>query len=69
MPCTSDNDSEEYMDDETLPLKMRRLIDQENKQILPYQEEIDVINLGNKEEKKKSKNRYGTVGKNKEENN
>ena len=31
MPCTNDNDSKEYMDDETLPLEMRRLIDQESK--------------------------------------
>ena len=31
IPCTDDNDSEEYMDDEALPLEMRRLIDQENK--------------------------------------
>ena len=36
MPCTNDNDSEKYMDDEALPLEMRRLIDQENKQILPH---------------------------------
>ena len=43
------------MDDEALPLEMRRLIDQENKQILPYKEEIEVINLGNNEEKKEVK--------------
>ena len=36
MPCTGDNDFEEYMDDETLPLEMKRLIDQESKQILPH---------------------------------
>ena len=40
MPCTDDTDFEEYMDDEALPLEMRRLINQENKQILPHQEEI-----------------------------
>ena len=55
MSCTDDNDSEEYMDDETLPLEMRRLIDQKNKQILPHQEETEVINLGNNEEKKEVK--------------
>ena len=43
------------MDDEALPLEMKRLIDQENKQILPHQEEIEVINLGNNEEKKEVK--------------
>ena len=31
MSCTDDIDSDECMDDETLPLEMRRLIDQENK--------------------------------------
>ena len=31
MSCTDDNDFEEYMDDEALPLEMRRLIVQENK--------------------------------------
>ena len=36
MPCTGDNDFKEYMDDETLPLEMKRLIDQESKQILPH---------------------------------
>ena len=47
------------MDDEALPLEMKRLIDQENKQILPHQEEIEVVNLGNNEEKKEVK--VGTV--------
>ena len=46
MPCIDDTDFEEYMDDEALPFEMRRLIDQENKQILPHQEQIEVINLG-----------------------
>ena len=43
------------MDDEALPFEMRRLIDQENKHILPHKEEIEVINLGNSEEKKEVK--------------
>ena len=55
MSYTNDNDSEEYIDDETLPLEMRRLIDQESKQILPHQEETEVINLGNNEERKEVK--------------
>ena len=36
MSCNNENDSEEDIDDETSPLEMRRLIDQENKQILPH---------------------------------
>ena len=55
MSCTDDTNFEEYMDNEALPLEMRRLSDQENKQILPHQEEIKVINLGNNEEKKEVK--------------
>ena len=55
MPCTDDTDFKDYMDNEALPLEMWRLIDQENKQILPHQEEIEVINLGNSEEKKEVK--------------
>ena len=55
MPCIDDNDSEEHMDNETLALEMKRLIDQESKHILPNQEEIEVINLGNNEEKKEVK--------------
>ena len=43
------------MNDEALPLEMRRLIDQENKQILSHQGEIEVISLGNNEEKKEVK--------------
>ena len=31
MSCTNDTNFEEYMNDEALPLEMRRLIDQENK--------------------------------------
>ena len=61
MQCTDDNDSEEYMDNETLPLEMKRLIDQENKQILPLQEETEVINLGNNEEKKEEKKEKDTL--------
>ena len=55
MPCIDDNDSKEYMDDEALPFEMKRLNDQENKQILPHQEEIVVTNLGYNEGKKEIK--------------
>ena len=52
---TDEIDSEEDMDDETLSLEMMRLIDYENKQILPHQEVTEVINLGSNEEKKEVK--------------
>ena len=55
MPCTNDIGSEEYIDDEALPLEMRRLIDQESKQILPHQKEIEVVNSDNSEAKKEVK--------------
>ena len=53
--CTNEIDSEEYVDDETLPLEMMRLIDNENKQILPHQEVIGIINLGSNKEKNEVK--------------
>ena len=31
MPCTDDTNSDECIDDEALPLEMRRSIDEENK--------------------------------------
>ena len=40
------------MDDKTLPLEMKILIDHENKKILPHQEIIEIVNLGNNEEMK-----------------
>ena len=55
MSCNDENDFEEDMDDETLPLEMRRLINLENKQILPHQKVIYIINLGSNEEKKEVK--------------
>ena len=61
MSYNDENDSEGDMDYETLPLEMRRLIDQKNKQILPHQEAIEVINLGSNEERKKSKDRQNIV--------
>ena len=53
--CTDEIDLEEDMYNKTLPLEMIRLIDQENKQILPHQEVTEVINLGSNEEKKEVK--------------
>ena len=55
MSCTDEIDFEEDMDDETLPLEMMRLIDYKNKQILPHQEVIEIINLGSNEENKEVK--------------
>ena len=43
------------MDDENLPPEMMRLIDHENKKNLPYQEVIEIINLGSNEENKEVK--------------
>ena len=53
--CTNEIDFEKDMDDETLPLEMMRLVNNENKQILPHQEIIEIINLGNNKEKKEVK--------------
>ena len=50
--CTNEINSKKDIDDETLPLKMMRLIDHENKQILPHQEFTEIINLRNNAEKK-----------------
>ena len=55
MSCNDEIDSQEDMDDETLPREMKRLIDHESKQILPHQEVVEVINLGSDEEKKEVK--------------
>ena len=51
--CADDIDSEKDMDNETLPLEIMRLT--KNKEILPHQEVIEMINLGNDDEKKKVK--------------
>ena len=53
--CTDEIDSERDMDDDTLPFEMMRLVNNKKKQILPYQEMIEIINLGNNEEKKEVK--------------
>ena len=36
MPRINDHDFEKHMDDKTIPLEIKRLIDQESKQILPH---------------------------------
>ena len=60
--CTNEIYLKEDMDDETLPLEMMRLIDQQNKQILPHQKVTEVINLGSNEETKKKIDTALSVG-------
>ena len=43
------------MDESDLPPEMRRLLATEDKQILPHQEIIELVNLGTDEEKKEVK--------------
>ena len=50
--CTDGIDSGKDMDDEPLPFEMMRLMDNEDKQILPHQKVNEIINLGSKNEKK-----------------
>ena len=51
----SETDFEEDTDESDLPLKMLRLLTMEDKQILPHQEVIELINLGTDDEKKEVK--------------
>ena len=46
---------EKDVDDLDLPLEMLRLLTMEDKQILPYQEVIKLVNLGTDDEKKEVK--------------
>ena len=43
------------MEDDDLPLDLLRLVEQDERQILPHQEITEVVNLGTKEEKKEVK--------------
>ena len=52
--------NEEDMEDDDLPQDLLRLIEQDERQILPHQEIIEVVNLGTEEEKK-SKDRDHVV--------
>ena len=48
----SETDLEEDIDESDLPPEMRRFLAMEDKEILPYQEIIELVNLGTDEEKK-----------------
>ena len=43
------------MEDDDLPSNLLRLVAQDEKRILPYQEVMETINLGTKEERRKVK--------------
>ena len=47
--------NEEDMEDDDLPPDLLRLVEQDERQILPHQKIIEVVNLGTEEEKKKVK--------------
>ena len=51
----SETDLEEDIDELDLPLEMQRLLVREDKQILPYQEVTELVNLGTDDEKKEVK--------------
>ena len=55
MSYVSETDFEENIDESDLPLEMLRLLTIEDKQILTYQEIIELINLGTDGEKKEVK--------------
>ena len=45
--------NEEYMENDDLPSDLLRLVEQDERQILPHQEIAEAINLGTEEEKKR----------------
>ena len=47
--------NEENMEDDELPLDLLRLVEQDERKILPHQEITKAVNLGTKEERKKMK--------------
>ena len=51
----SETDFEEDIEESDLPSKMQRLLAMKDKQILPHQEVIKLVNLGTGNEKKKVK--------------
>ena len=55
IPNIDELKNEEEVDDYGLPLDLSRMLEQEEKKILPHQELTEMINLGNGEEKKKVK--------------
>ena len=52
---TGELDNEEDMEDDDLPLDLLRLVEQDERQILPHQEITEAINLGTEEERKEVK--------------
>ena len=48
-------DNEEDMEDDDLPLDLLRLVEQDERKILPHQEITEAINLGTEEERKEVK--------------
>ena len=51
----SETDLEEDIDESDLPPEMQKLLVKEDKQILPHQEVIELVNLGTDDEKKEVK--------------
>ena len=51
----SETNLEEDIDESDLPPEMQRLLVREDKQILPHQEVIELVNLGTDDEKKEVK--------------
>ena len=51
----SETDLEKDIDESDLPPEMQRLLVMEDKQILPYQEVTELVNLGTDNEKKEAK--------------
>ena len=47
--------NEEYMENDDLPPDLLRLVEQDERQILPHQEITEAVNLGTKKEKKEVK--------------
>ena len=47
--------NEEYMEDDDLPPDLLRLVEQDERQILPHLESTEAINLGTEEERKEVK--------------
>ena len=50
---TSEISNEKYMKNDDLPPDLLRLVEQDERQILPHQEITEAINLGIEEEKKR----------------
>ena len=53
LSCVGETDFDEDIDEWALSPEMMRLMENEERQILPYKEEIEVINLGDGKDKKK----------------